>query len=105
MASEVVLPQWGMEMQDGVIVRWLKKEGDTISLLYHRGDPVSVELPTTVDLTIVETPPSFKGNTAHSGKKPATLETGLVLRVPMHVNQGQMIRVDTRTGEYVSTVS
>ena len=93
-----------LESQLGDQAKFLK-EGDTISLLSHRGEPVSVELPTTVDLTIVETPPSFKGNTAHSGKKPATLETGLVLRVPMHVNQGQMIRVDTRTGEYVSTVS
>ena len=80
------------------------KEGDTISLVYHREEAVNIELPITVDLKIVETPPAFKGDTAQSGRKPATLETGLVVRVPMHVNPGQVVRVDTRTGEYVTRV-
>ena len=80
-------------------------EGDTISLVYYRGDPVSVELPTTVDLEVVDTPPAFKGDTASSGRKPATLATGAQVKVPMHITVGQTVRVDTRNGEYVSTVS
>ena len=80
-------------------------EGDVISLVYYRGEPVSVELPTTVDLEVVDTPPAFKGDTASSGRKPATLSTGAQVKVPMHVTAGQTVRVDTRTGDYVSTVS
>ena len=81
------------------------KEGDTISLVYYRGEAVNIDVPMTVDLKITDTPPAFKGDTSGSGRKPATLETGLMVRVPMHVTPGQTIRVDTRNGEYVSTVS
>ena len=81
------------------------KEGDIINLVFYKGDAVTVDLPTTVELMVAETPPAFKGDTAQSGRKPATLETGLMVRVPMHVSQGQVVRVDTRTGEYVSIVS
>jgi len=80
------------------------KEGLELDLVFYKGQPVALELPITVDLTVVDTPPGFKGDTAQSGRKPATLETGLVVKVPMHVNPGQVVRVDTRTGEYVETV-
>ena len=80
-------------------------EGDVISLVYYRGQPVSVELPMTVDLEVVDTPPAFKGDTASTGRKPATLSTGAQVKVPMHITIGQTVRVDTRTGDYVSTVS
>ena len=66
---------------------------------------IAVELPTTVDLTVSETPPGYKGDTASGSGKPATLETGLVLTVPMFVTQGDKVRVDTRTAEYVTRVS
>lgn len=81
------------------------KEGTTVDLIFYQGSPVTVELPTFVELQVVDTPPSFKGDTAQAGRKPATLETGLVVKVPMHVAVGQRIKVDTRTGEYIETVS
>ena len=80
-------------------------EGDVISLVYYRGQPVSVELPTTVDLEVVDTPPAFKCDTASSGRKPATLATGAQVKVPMHVTVGQVVKADTRTGEYLSLVN
>lgn len=80
------------------------KEGMELDLVFYRNRPVALELPITVDLRVVEAPPGFKGDTAQSGRKPATLETGLVIKVPMHVETGQVVRVDTRTGEYVETV-
>jgi len=81
------------------------REGDTIDLVHYKGEPVIVELPNTVDLKVVETPPAFKGDTAQSGRKPATLETGLVVTVPMYLEVGHIVRVDTRSAEYVSVVS
>ncbi|MGC8915761.1 MAG: elongation factor P [Thermoanaerobaculum sp.] len=85
--------------------------GDALSYLlpdtvvtvdFYEGNPVSVELPNTVVLTVVETEPPLKGATAAGGSKPAKLETGLVVQVPMFVENGTKIVVDTRTGEYVS---
>ena len=58
-----------------------------------------------MELTVIETPPAFKGDTAQSGRKPATLESGLVVRVPMHIDPGQVVKVDTRTGEYVAAIT
>ena len=80
-------------------------EGDTIDLVYYKGEPVTLNLPNTVELKVVETPPAFKGDTAHTGRKPAQLETGLMVKVPMHLETGQVVKVDTRTGEYLSIVS
>ena len=79
-------------------------EGDVLQILFYKGDAVNIDLPTTVDLEIVDTPPAHRGDTATSGNKPATLSTGLIVKVPMHVNAGQTIRVDTRNGEYVATI-
>jgi elongation factor P len=80
-------------------------EGDNIQILFYKGEPVTIDLPITVDLEVAETAPTFKGDTAQAGRKPATLTTGLVVKVPTHVTAGQTVRVDTRTGEYVSLVS
>ena len=75
-----------------------------IQVKFHQDRPIGVELPTTVDLVVTQTDPGFKGDTATGGSKPATLETGLVVQVPLFVNEGDTLRVDTRTGEYVTRV-
>ncbi len=74
----------------------------TVDLVLFRDNPVAIELPITVELKVTETNPGFKGDTAQGGTKPATLETGLVVNVPMFVAQGEKIKVDTRTGNYLS---
>ncbi len=80
------------------------KEGTTVELLAYEGQPIDIELPTTVDLKVVETAPGYKGDTASGGGKPAKVETGVTVTVPFFVNVGDTIRVDTRTGEYVTRV-
>ncbi len=80
------------------------KEGTTVELLTYEGQPIDIELPTTVDLKVVETPPGVKGDTASGGGKPAKVETGVSVTVPFFVNVGDVIRVDTRTGDYVTRV-
>jgi elongation factor P len=80
------------------------KENITAEMLTYEGQPIEVELPTTVDLQVVETAPGFKGDTASGGGKPATLETGVVVTVPFFVNVGDTVRVDTRDGSYVTRV-
>lgn len=72
-----------------------------VEVLMHDENPVGVELPTTVVLKVIETVPGLRGATASSSSKPATLETGLVVQVPPHIDVGQPIKVDTRTGEYL----
>jgi len=81
--------------------QWLKEEDSCIITLWN-GVPLAVSPPNFVELTIVETDPGVRGDTAQGGVKPAKLETGAVVRVPLFVEEGQKIRVDTRTGEYVS---
>jgi len=80
------------------------KENIQVELLTYDGQPIDVELPTTVDLKVVETAPGYKGDTASGGGKPATLETGIVITVPFFVNIGDTVRVDTRDGSYVTRV-
>jgi elongation factor P len=75
-----------------------------IKVEFYEEEPVGIELPATVDLTIKETVPGIKGATASAQVKPATLETGLVVQVPSFVNEGDRIRVNTETGEYQSRV-
>ena len=82
---------------------WLKDE-DTCLVTLWNGSPLLVAPPNFVELTIVETDPGVRGDTAQGGVKPATLETGAVVRVPLFVEQGEVIKVDTRSGEYVSRV-
>ena len=80
------------------------KEGLTLSISMHEGKPVEIELPVTVDLEVTQTEPGVKGDTATGVTKNATLETGLVVQVPLFVEQGDVVRVDTRTGEYLTRV-
>ena len=82
---------------------WLKEE-DTCKLTLWNGQPLQVEAPNFVELKIVETDPGVRGDTAQGGVKPAKLETGAVVKVPLFVDEGEVIRVDTRSKEYVSRV-
>ena len=79
-------------------------DGMKLEILYYKDEPLSVEAPITVDLTVTYTEPGFKGDTATGGTKPATLETGLVVQVPLFVSTGDKIRVKTDTGTYVERV-
>jgi len=81
--------------------KWLKDQ-DMCTITLWNGTPLSVEAPNFVILTIEETDPGLKGDTSGGGGKPATLETGAVVRVPLFVQTGEAIKVDTRTGQYVS---
>jgi elongation factor P len=80
---------------------WLKDQSECKMILWN-GAPILVSAPTFVTLKITETDPGVKGDTAGSGGKPAKLETGAVVRVPLFVQEGEIIKVDTRNGEYVS---
>lgn len=79
-------------------------EQTTVDLVLFQDEPISIEIPLNVDLKIVDTEPGFKGDTATGGSKPATVETGLVVQVPLFIDIGETIRVDTRTGEYAGRV-
>ena len=76
------------------------KEGLTLEILTCKGDTVSIELPNSVELQVMETEPGFKGDRATAGTKPAKLETGVAIQVPLFINAGDIIRVNTRTGAY-----
>ena len=82
---------------------WIKEQ-DVCQVTLWNGAPLQVAPPNFVELAIVETDPGLRGDTAQGGVKPATLETGAVVRVPLFVEQGEVIKVDTRSGEYVSRV-
>ncbi len=77
------------------------QEGINLSILFFNGSAISVETPNFVVLTVTKTEPGIRGDTASGGSKPATLETGAVLQVPFHINEGEKIKVDTRDGSYV----
>ena len=74
----------------------------TVDVVFHRDAPVAIELPITVNMKVVESPPGVRGDTAQGATKPATLETGLLIQVPLFVNEGDMVKVDTRSGQYLS---
>ena len=80
------------------------KENEAVTMLAHNGDIFAVEPPMFVELVITETEPGFKGDTATGATKPATVETGATVYVPLFVNEGDVIKIDTRTGEYLSRV-
>ena len=80
------------------------KENMDITVLMYQGKVFGVELPYFVELIVAETEPGIKGDTASGGSKPATLETGLVVQVPFFINAGDVLRIDTRTGEYIERV-
>lgn len=80
-------------------------ENETLDLLTYQGEPIDVELPITVNLKIAKTDPGVRGDTASGGGKPATLETGVTINVPLFLNEGDVVKVDTRTGTYLERVS
>ena len=81
------------------------KENMMAEMVFYKGSPINVNLPTHVELEVSETPPAFRGDTAQGGNKPATLETGLRINVPMFITPGTIVKVDTRTGQYTERVS
>ena len=81
--------------------QWLKEE-DICTLVLFNGSPISVTPPNFVTLKVTETDPGLKGDTASGGSKAATLETGAIIRVPLFIEEGEILKVDTRSGEYVS---
>jgi elongation factor P len=81
------------------------KDGMSLQLSSYKDKLVGVELPITVELKVTETGPSFKGDTATAGTKPARLETGITIQVPMFIGKGDAVKVDTRTGSYIERVS
>ena len=89
--------------QVGDAAKWLI-DGLNVQILFHNQKAISVDVPLVVELVITETAPNFKGDTSSGGKKPATLETGAVVQVPFFVSNGDVIRVDTRSNEYLDRV-
>jgi elongation factor P len=81
------------------------KENIEVQVLYIDGSPVTVELPNFVEISIARTDPGVRGDTAQGGTKPATLETGAVINVPLFLNEGDVVKVDTRTGDYLGRVA
>src|SRR5499426_115426 len=81
------------------------KENTEVEILFIDGNAVSVELPNFIELQIAKTDPGIRGDTATGGSKPATLETGAVVQVPLFLNQGDVVKVDTRSGEYLGRVA
>lgn len=89
--------------QIGESINYLK-ENIEVMVMFYEGISIGIEMPTFVELEVSQTEPGFKGDTATGGSKPATLETGAIVQVPLFINIGDIIRVDTRTGEYLSRV-
>ncbi len=77
-------------------------ENMTIGIQFYQNQAIGVDLPTTVNLKVVHTEPGFKGDTATGATKPATLETGITIQVPLFIEEGDVLKIDTRTGEYLS---
>jgi elongation factor P len=80
------------------------KDGMLVDRTSYQGETIGVELPVTVDLEVTSTEPGFAGDTASGARKPATLESGLTIQVPLFIGEGDVVRVDTRTGEYQTRV-
>jgi elongation factor P len=89
--------------QIGPKIKYLKENMD-LYILFFKGAILGVDFPPQVELTIVETEPGIKGDTATGGTKPATTDTGAIVKVPFFINEGDMIRVNTETGEYIERV-
>ena len=86
--------------QMGNAINFLKENMD-ITIMSFGGTILGVELPNTVELTVVETDPGIRGDTATGGNKPAKMETGYVVKVPLFINEGDVLRIDTRSGDYI----
>ncbi len=81
------------------------QEGIKLCVLYYKGKPISIELPNFVALAVTETDPGLKGDTATGGLKKAIMETGLQVNIPLFIKKGEILKIDTRTGEYVERVN
>ena len=80
------------------------KEGDTAQVVLYEGEPIGIEMAATVELKVTQTDPGLQGDRSNAGHKPATLETGATIQVPLFINEGDVVRVDTRTSDYVTRV-
>ncbi len=80
------------------------QENVTVTVLFHNGKPIGVDVPIFVELTVTAAEPGIKGDTAGGATKPATLETGMTVQVPLFVNEGDVLKIDTRTGKYMERV-
>ena len=80
-------------------------ENSVIQVLFYQGKPLTVETDTFIEMKVTETQPGIRGDTATGGSKPATMETGLVVTVPLHINEGDVLRIDTRSNEYTDRVN
>ena len=85
----------------GEAAKWLKGQEACVMTLWN-GEPLSITPPNFVELSVTQTDPGLKGDTAQGGSKPATLETGTEVKVPLFIDEGDVLKIDTRTGEYVS---
>lgn len=102
--DEATYDQIAIRLEDlGDTAQWLK-DNITVGVLLYNDRPIDVELPNFVELEITECEPGVRGDTAQGATKPATLSTGAVVQVPLFVEEGEIIKVDTRTGEYSSRV-
>ena len=81
------------------------RHNSTVNITFHNGKPISIDLPAAVVLEVKQTDPGMKGDTVSNVFKPATLETGLVVKVPLYINEGNSIKVDTRSGDFVERVN
>jgi elongation factor P len=88
--------------QVGDAEKWII-DGMNVDMMFFKGEAITVEPPMTVEMKVVETPPNFKGD-SQGGKKPATIESGAVVQIPFHIVEGDIIKCDTRTGEYLEKV-
>ncbi len=91
------------EQQLGDSINYLK-ENMEIKVLYYKNRPINIDVPMFVELAIAETEPGVRGDTASGGSKPATLETGAVVKVPFYLNEGDIVKIDTRTGTFIERV-
>ena len=91
------------DKQLGDSINYLK-ENMEIKVLYHKGQPINIDLPMFVELAIAKTDPGVRGDTASGGSKPATLESGAVIKVPFYLNEGDVVKVDTRSGTFIERV-
>lgn len=89
--------------QLGNAINFIKEEME-ITVVFFKGEVIGVDVPNSVELKVVETEPGIRGDTATGGVKPATMETGYVVKVPLFINEGEVLRIDTRTGAYIERV-
>ena len=98
--DQMAIPAERVESEKGYL-----KENLKVVMLMNGDDPISIEVPTFVELTVREADPGVRGDTASGGSKPATMETGLVVQVPLFIHVGDVLKIDTRTGQYVERMA